>query len=137
VSGDPAGSWGVFLNNYQQKRGIVVAIDGGGRLWVKPSPTEAEKHRGPQVGPITHAAIKGGDAVNRLIVIMHDRVLEIYVNGVAVCDPVVVDRDFTPAVLALGALSHAKEVRAEFDRVTVWPANGLPTPEARGAIAKR
>jgi hypothetical protein len=137
VTGDPAGSWGLFLNNYQQKRGIVVAIDGEGKLWVKPSPWEAEKQRGPQVGPVTHPAVKGGDAINRLLVVVHNRVVEIYVNGVAVCDPVVVDRDFTPAVLALGAFSREKEVRAEFERVTVWPADGLPMPEARGAVAKR
>ena len=56
------------------------------------------------------------------------RLLEVYVNGTAVCEPVVLDRDITPSALHVvttpgGASTKARaEVRGEFERITIWPA---------------
>ena len=70
---------------------------------------------------------------------VRDRLVEVYVNGVAVCDPIALDRDITPAWLQLvtvqsrDAVKAKQPVRAEFERITVWPAEVIPLPDARGA----
>jgi hypothetical protein len=88
------------------------------------------------VGTLVHRAIKRGFAFNTLLVVLRGGLLEVYVNGVAVCHPVHAGLESTPAMLALGYDVWLRKDRVEFERLTVWSAEGLPTPEARGARAK-
>jgi serine/threonine protein kinase len=128
--------WGFNIFSREQKRGIAVRLNADATLEVTPSPGESEKFRGPQLGPLRHAALKSGADFNALLVIVHGRLVEIYVNGVAVCDPVIVDRDFTPATAGLAAFGRGHGARVEFKSVTGWLAEGLPLPQARGATYK-
>jgi hypothetical protein len=77
-----------------------------------------------------------------LLVVVRGRLVEVYVNGAAVCNPIVLDREITPAYLNPAVLPDADAVkakkwtRAEFKRFTLWPAEVIPRPEARGAVAR-
>jgi serine/threonine protein kinase len=146
VSGAPSSSWGLLLNNYEQERGIAIMIDGEGKLSAKELEGVRSGSRGgvtidgygkTHAGPITPLNVNSGEAFNELFVVARGRVVEIYVNQIAVCDPVVLEQDLTPTVLALGVFAQENEAQAEFERITVWPADGLPTPEPRGGVAKK
>jgi hypothetical protein len=84
-----------------------------------------------------HRAVRPGDAVNTLLVIVRGqpsaRKLEIYVNGIAVCDPVPLSPFFLPGEqkfrFALAAVAE-KNVLAEFRHLTVWPAEQVPAAAA-------
>jgi hypothetical protein len=52
-----------------------------------------------------HPAIRRGDAFNTLRLILRNRQLEVYVNGVAVCDPVLLDWELPSPRLALACKS--------------------------------
>jgi len=128
--------WGLTMSNHEEKRGIAVRVNYDGTLEVGPSPAESQKFRGPHVGPIHHSAIKQGSGFQTLLVVVRGRLVEVYVNGVAVCNPVVVDRDFTPALAALAAFGREHGALVEFKSVTGWSANELPMPQSRGATFK-
>jgi hypothetical protein len=55
---------------------------------------------------------------------------------VAVCDPVTLDEDYTPAHIYFRTRSDIDGITAEFQRIRVLPAAGLPYPDERGAAAK-
>jgi len=128
--------WGLTISNHEEKRGIAVRVNYDGTLEVGPSPAEFQKFRGPHVGPIHHSAIKHGSGFQSLLVVVRGRLVEVYVNGVAVCNPIVVDRDFTPASAALAAFGREHGALVEFKSVTGWSANELPMPQSRGATFK-
>jgi hypothetical protein len=131
---DGKGGWTLDIRNPENHdRGVQITVFADGNIQVAPSAFEPHPFRGPFVGPTAHPAVKRGTAFNALLVVLRDRLLEVYVNGVAVCDPVEADRSITPAVLALGCRSERETRRAEFQQVTVWSAESLPRPEARGA----
>jgi hypothetical protein len=73
--------------------------------------------------------------------VVRGRQLELYVNSAAVCDPLVMDYDFTPAWLRLEAKPAPKAALekpvplAELAQISVWPAEAISPPEARGASA--
>jgi WD40 repeat protein len=116
-----------------RSQGVQISLDSEARLRVSPWVYDADpKNNGPRVGPLTHAAIRKGDAFNELLVVVRGRRMEVYVNGVAVCPPVTVDRDFTPGHLILQSLGGDKGVHVEFKRITVWAADGLPEPLLEG-----
>jgi hypothetical protein len=77
-----------------------------------------------------HAAIEKGHEFNKLTVIYTADRLEIFVNGVAVCDPVIVPLRLQPVRIALGESGPVKDT-AEFRRLSIWSADGLPKPEER------
>ena len=89
--------------------------------------------------PASHPAIKSGeDVFNTLLVVLRGRQLEIYVNGVAVCDPLLLERAITSPRLALeGRGGTQKGGTAEFDSITIWPADSIPPLMARGATPRR
>jgi predicted Ser/Thr protein kinase len=89
--------------------------------------------------PESHPAIKGGeDVFNTLLVVLRGRQLEIYVNGVAVCDPLLLERAIASPRPALeGRGGTQKGGTAEFDSITIWPADSIPPLAARGATPRR
>ena len=96
---DPASDgWALVINrDGAGNQGIQVSLDSEARLRVSPWMYHGkEENYGPHVGPMSHAAIRKGDAFNELLVVVRGRRVEVYVNGIAVCPPVTVDRDFTP-----------------------------------------
>jgi hypothetical protein len=75
---------------------------------------------------IKHPAIKSGAEFNKLLVIARGQSYDVYVNGILVCEPLVTDFLTMPFSFALVAKSHATASRAEFERITIWSADGLP-----------
>jgi hypothetical protein len=85
-----------------------------------------------------HAAIHKDAEYNTLLVVLRERLLEVYVNQRAVCRPLLLDRDITPLVLQLGSVGSRGAGRAEFKEFTVWPhLDGVPPASARQVLASR
>jgi hypothetical protein len=137
VAGENA-RWGLGIQSFPGSlvaHRVVVMLQNNGELLVLEGP--AEETPGRRLA-VKHSKILPGDAANRLATVLRGgRVLEVYVNGVAVCDPLVLDEPILSPRLSLVCLSpSAKGAVAEFLGVTVWPAEGLSTAEQRGAVRK-
>ena len=124
---DPVANWDLWFGNDQLKKAVTVRLNGGGKfgvvLW------DYDKGDQPALQSGTHAAIRKGDAFNKLTVIYTADRLEVFINGVAVCDPVPVPLRLQPVRLAFG-VSGVKG-KAEFKKLSIWSADGLPPPEER------
>ncbi|HEV3384866.1 MAG TPA: serine/threonine-protein kinase, partial [Gemmata sp.] len=127
VVADPAANWELWFGNDQQRKALTVKINSAGKLTV--AITENDKGEPEQLYSGTHDAIRKGYDFNKLAAIYTADRLEVFVNGVAVCDPLPVPVRLQPVSIALG-VSGGKS-SAEFRRLTVWTAEGLPTPEER------
>ncbi len=124
----------VVTNQHDNDHSIQVTVTGERTVQVTPSRFEPERGRGPVVGPVPVAKLHAGLKFNTLLVVLRGRLLEVYANGVAACAPIRLDRDLTPAVLALGCVGPpGHEARSEFQRFTVWSAEGLPAPPVPAA----
>ena len=103
--------------------GIQVRLMHDGTLFIGPSVWEFGRNQTPKIGPLKHEAVKTGDAFNKVMVIVRGRQAEVYVNDISVCDPLVLNRDITPAILCLLAFGPEGTL-TEFERFTVWSAEG-------------
>jgi hypothetical protein len=138
VKGPGPASWGLHLTNGardQHRRAIILRLSPDG-MHVQPGRGESAEENMPAAEAIKHPAIRPPDEANRLPAVLRGRQLEVYVNGKAVCDPVFVPAELSPAYVALFCQFGARGGQADFERLTVWPADGLPTPESRGAVAR-
>ncbi|NQV23537.1 MAG: hypothetical protein HQ518_04130 [Rhodopirellula sp.] len=101
--------------------------------------TVAILNSGPprQVQLIRHPAQKQGAEFNKFLVVARGNRFEIFMNDVAICDPIVVDVIKPPGYFDIGAAATPRDpTRVEFKSFTIWSTEGLPTPEerlARGA----
>jgi serine/threonine protein kinase len=135
--------WGIVIGDrdHAATTPIAVLILGSGYVYVGPDPRGA----GPKVLEVTavrHPAVhepgKAQDARNFLQVLVKGRYLEIYVNGIAVIDPVVLPRPIsTPRLSLFAATNRGKGAHIDFESVALWPASGIPSLEMRGAIANK
>jgi serine/threonine protein kinase len=117
----PEGRWGLVFSRGElnhKPRSIQVTFDRAGVLHVGPSFWDPQKSRGPPVGPLRHDAIKTGEEFNTLLAVVRRGLIDIYVNGVAVCDPILVGQDLSPTVVTLAVFGGAE---AEFSRLTISP----------------
>jgi hypothetical protein len=135
-------SWGLGIADRTEARDARTAwarltIGNNGRLHVRVGQgEESDAAEGPEAERLTHAAIKKGpQAVNTLLAVVQGRQVEVYVNGVAVCDPLLLEREIHVPQLSLLATSRGST--AEFESVTVWPAKDVPPLEKRGAVPKK
>jgi hypothetical protein len=130
--------WACVLHG-DKGRTARVSIDSEGALHLQPFATETKpwsEDTGPLNRTFLHRAIKPRGEANALLCLVRGRQLELYVNGVAVQSPLTFDRDLTPTVIGYGILGGADGSEVEFERITVWSAEGLPPPEARGGSGK-
>ncbi len=131
VKGDTTGSWGVAATSANASEGLHIMLSADGKVQVSPASSSAAQAGWPKLGPLAHRAIKRGDDFNTLLLVLRSGQLEVFVNGVAVCDPVTLKKDLAPFSVALWLRSRQRTGEAEFERITVWSAEGLPTPEKR------
>ncbi len=122
-----ARKWGLHLLNAEKMVGISLCVQTDGTLEIWPG---WDGYHGPYTSVFAHGAINKGNELNKLLAVVRGRQVEIYINGVAVCDPVTMPADFTPVTVKL-SFHSGKEAEAQFERVTVWSAEGLPTPKER------
>jgi predicted Ser/Thr protein kinase len=129
--------WGLGIIDRErpgEAQRINVSIGNPGRLRVgsggQPLPGSED---------VAHPAIKKGPNVsNTLLVVLRGRQLETYVNAVAVCDPVLLEHAIpAPRLALLAAGATPQGAVAEFESITVWPADSIPSLAQRGAVPKR
>jgi serine/threonine protein kinase len=115
--------YGISISNPARKRSLFIALDGDPLLFlIELEAQELGGHR-QGLGSLRHRAIKPGRAENALLIVVHEQIARIYVNGVAVSQPVRLEWELTPAELLLTTAGPAPEV--EFKRVTVWSLDGV------------
>jgi serine/threonine protein kinase len=132
------GLWGVALAGPGQEDRVTVHLGKDGTVRV--AHRVGGKAEVVAVPPLQHPAIhRGADASNTLLVILRGRQLEVYVNSVAVCDPVPLERALASpeAYLACSGPPDDAGVVAEFYRVTAWSVADLPPLAARGAVPRK
>src|SRR5581483_5625542 len=103
----PATEWGLIISpEGDDGTAVSVLLNGKGELEVRPFVALTKKQgapppalRGFQVGPLSHRAIKAGSEFNKLLAVLRGRQLQLFVNGVAVCDPIALAPALAPAKL--------------------------------------
>jgi formylglycine-generating enzyme required for sulfatase activity len=134
------GRWGICFYDPGKtaSHGRVFCIGDDGKARVEPATWETDKASIKTIGPFTHSAIKAGNASNAMLLVVRDRKVEFYVNSIAVCDPVPIDRDNLTFTIVFQTDSPARDgtvCRAEFERATVWSVAGLPKTSAADVVA--
>jgi hypothetical protein len=128
VVDDTRSSWDLWFGNDQQRKALIVRLNGAGKfrvaLWDYDKGDQALLYSG------SHTAIKRGNEFNKLTVVYTADRLELFVNGVAACDPIVAPLRLQPVRVALGVSGSVKDT-AEFRHLSIWSADGLPKPEER------
>jgi serine/threonine protein kinase len=125
---DPAASWELSLGSESQHKALSVTLSAAGKLTV--AVTDGDNHVLESLCSCSHAAISNGAEFNRLTLISTSDRIEVFVNGVAVCDPIAAPARLRPVSLALGLIGGGK-CTAEFRSVKAWAAEGLAAPEER------
>jgi predicted Ser/Thr protein kinase len=134
--------WGLTLMTSAaeaQRRLLNVSLSSAGILYVGSLDGDVADKLISGVKMASHAAIKRGEQVdNTLLVVVRGRHLEIYVNGVAVRQPILLERALPSPRLGLSCIcGEADGCTAEFDSFTLWPADSIPSLQQRGASPKR
>jgi serine/threonine protein kinase len=138
ATGDQA-RWGVAIASAPGSAmpcRVNVMIRNTGHLLIETGTSGATlKH----LDEVKHPAIKTGpQASNSLLVIVRGRTVEVYVNRVAVCNPIPLEHEIsTPTLALLSAATDAKGATAEFESIALRSAEGLPTPEQHGAVPRK
>jgi serine/threonine protein kinase len=120
-----------FLNYTSATNGVTVRFHLNGLQGLEVSILNDGPPRVAQT--IRHTAINLGAEFNKLLVVAVGNRFEIYVNDVAICNPIVLNEMTPPGRFALGAVANENPVRAEFRSFTIWSAERLPTLEERVA----
>lgn len=133
VVDEPTCEWVLALIATGQKQSLKVALNGEGRVRVS-----IDDHgKGDRLQPLfmqRHPAVRTKAAFNTVTVIRRWRSIEVYVNGVAVCDPLEWDVSMEPVNINLG-LQNSKPARVEFRNLSAWSAEDVPIPAER--LAKK
>jgi hypothetical protein len=114
-------AWMVFFHRQNSDQSIGIMLRTDGALEVQYLPWFGCPPRKLIAGPIRHAAIRPANEFNTLLVTLRGRTLEVFVNGVAVTEPLTLDDDFTPAYQGIGLwLRSGGEAMSECTRFTLW-----------------
>src|SRR5262249_44514134 len=112
----------------------VITLGNTGLLHVDLWHVEGEAAKHTTLEPLPHPALRNA---KNLLVVLRGRQLEVYVNAVAVCDPILLDQEVRAPLLSLASANPTgKPISVEFESITVWPAKDIPPPEKRGAMPK-
>ena len=136
--------WGIVIADRDNPAAMspAVLILGTGKIYAGPDPGGASEKK-VEDDAVRHPLMpekvkKGGAFRNVLAVVVKGRYLEVYVDGMAVIDPIVLDRPFVaPRFRLTGATAYKQGNVVEFESITIWPAADIATLEARGAIAHK
>jgi serine/threonine protein kinase/WD40 repeat protein len=137
-----AGQWAMCLGDPRMSpgpegcRGVELAIGNGQVFFCRTLlPTNFAEPLKPVLSP-TLPWINSGEKPNTLLAILRGRLLEVYVNGVAVCHPFTLDKDYTPAEVHLRGRSGVEGLTIEFQRLRILPADSILLPDQRGAFVR-
>jgi formylglycine-generating enzyme required for sulfatase activity len=125
TTGSASSSWGLETQNRPGDRYLNFNLNSKQELEIIAAGKDVPTFM--KIGPIQHRAIKPGDGFNKLLVVVRGGWTHIYVNGIAICEPLAIDFVKTPATFALVAHADKNSVsRAEFERFTLWSAENMP-----------
>ena len=128
-SGMNVTGWRLLLTDFARQRfGVEFIVGWDGRLVINPY-GKSDNRTFPAV---SHSAIKKGAESNELLVIVRGRVLEVYINGVAVCQPKHWQSELSNLRWAVGIVGKTG-AHVEFDELKVWSAKEIPMLQERVA----
>jgi predicted Ser/Thr protein kinase len=136
TAGGRSGQWGLTIASPPGAAApyrVTLMVRNDGHLLVEKGRDDATLKRLPA---LAHSAIRAGPrASNTLLAVVRGRTVEVYVNKVAVCDPISLEEEIASPTFALqSGEDDDKGGLVEFERLTFWRADGLPTPADRGAV---
>jgi hypothetical protein len=122
VASGEHGTWSLYLSNLgTPHQGIRIMLHADATMEIGRSPVADPKFSEIQIEPFAHPAIKPGAEFNRLLVILRGQDLEVFVNGVSVCEPIHIQQHILPATISLSASAGPEEAsRIEFTSCKVW-----------------
>jgi hypothetical protein len=122
VASGSEGAWSLFLSNLgTPHQGIRVVLHADSTLEIGKSAVADPKMAETHIEPFAHPAIKLGTEFNRLLVVLRGHELDVFVNGVSVCEPVHIQQQILPATVSLSASAGPDEAsRIEFTSCKVW-----------------
>jgi predicted Ser/Thr protein kinase len=132
LTGNPATGWALWLGR------LGVRIDSAGTLLVEQLPQGGgaamrrmkQAHEHPLLS-VKHRAILPHGQDNALLLVRSDHLLEIYVNGLCVADPLRVERDEDSEIWV-----SVEGGKVQLHRFTVWPGENVPSLESRAAAVR-
>ncbi len=133
-TGPASGGWGLAIRHESKQQSVRVRLHSNGVLFVNVGDERTRTDRRP-LARVKHPRIHGHNETNELLVVVHGRTLEVYVNGVAMVDPIVLDYPVSPGTLRLYVqpAPDTPTTQAEFERLQVWPAENVQPLEVRAA----
>ena len=127
MSGKATNAWYISLDNHAQKRSLPIGINGEGKL-VSGSGGWWPNINAPFV--VSHSSVKPGTEWNDLLLVLHRDLLEVYVNGIAVCHPIRVNGTLYPNLTASLGFSRGDNKSGEYEFVKFYDATNVE-PAAR------
>ncbi len=115
-----SGQWGIQLVRDDGLRSATIKLDGSQNLII-------ESPEGMRRAALQDEAIRKGDAFNSLLVLVRPWSLEVFVNLHRVCQPIQLEGELSPCNVRLIGVASGGGLRAEFDRITIWPLHDAPT----------
>jgi hypothetical protein len=141
VSGPRSEGWGLTIVDADWAGDMNIGFDSDGALRCN-LPWNPQRHPANPSFTARHRLVRPHGEFNRLLVVLQGRRLEFYVNGEAIRDPILLDRDLSPYVrLRIGLAARGRGARVEFERLRVWlldalPGGHYPTLEERAAALR-
>jgi hypothetical protein len=123
--------WGLelFHTKSEEQQGLNASLMPSGKIEIWGIPFF-------KIESFPHAAIITGDEFNTVLLVVRGQIVEVYVNGVAVCNPITCPRAIQAASTALKG-DPGVDGQIEFKRITIYSAEGLPTPAERLASIQK
>jgi hypothetical protein len=123
VKGHAHSGWAVYLLATPVERSLAVYLgsDGGVEVGVSPDPDKAFPVNLIQVPK--HPHLKPSDQFNTVLVTRRDQILEVFVNGFALMEPITLTADVGPFRTGVAVWERKKgqgESRAEIKEFTLW-----------------
>lgn len=119
--------------NGQPAHWVNVHVRRDGQVVVKDGDPVGDKPPTIVRGPIRHAIVKPGDQENRLTLVVLNRSLEVYVNGIAITDPIAFEVPLIPCDHSFGLFAAAPPTEARFTHYNVHSGVGLRRARNAGA----
>ena len=129
ADGGPDDAWmmqvGTLSGAADAHRGIAVAVTAGGSCRVGRSVFDQSPTAWLESREIPNDAILPGAEFNVLRVLVRGGLLEIYINGVAIGEPIRLAEKILPARVSIGIQARNGPARVDLSRITLWDGDQL------------
>jgi hypothetical protein len=135
---DPrSGGWELAIPGEVGRQTMFGRIDSAATLLFLPTWDRLKDAQVPEQ-LIKHRAIRPHGETNTLLMVVHGRQVEVYVNGLAVRDPFTLERGLLHRLgFVPGASSWGQGTRVEIDQIQAWTGDKVPPSLAvRAALAR-